>query len=78
MLVIFWRHGNNFRNGKLQITHTSMNFSRAKAGFVIFATANTSFLFGDIMIKGYSMNVSSIDLYFIKGVWLYDTDLVKG
>lgn len=66
-----------FRNGKLQITHTSMNFLRAKAGFVIFATANTSFLFGDIMIKGYSMNVSSIDLYFIKGVWVYYTDLVK-
>lgn len=33
-----------FRNGKLKIIHTNMNFLRAKAGFVILTT--TSFLRG--------------------------------
>lgn len=73
-----------FRNGTLKIIHTRL---RAKAGFVIFffcynsflrkSTANIGFLFGDIIIKGYSMNLSFIDLYFICAIWMYYTDLVK-
>lgn len=62
-----------FRNGTLKIIHTRL---RVKAGFVIFfffcyspffhkSTANIGFLFGDIVIKGYSMNSSFIDLCFI-------------
>lgn len=55
-----------FRSGKLKIIHTSMNFLRAKTGFVFLTTTSCSekynqhsfFFFGDVMIKGYSCELS--------------------